>query len=693
MNKRDFLLEVGLEEMPARFVTDAMNQLQEKVTNWLTEEQIEFERVEAFSTPRRLAVLVYQLAEKQEDIEEESRGPAKKIAMDEQGNWTKAALGFARGQGVEESQLFFKEVKGTEYVFAKKFIKGQETISVLPKIQTLITSMSFPKNMRWNQYDLRFVRPIQWLVALYGQDIIPIEITNVSADRYTYGHRFLGGKVEIQHPTDYKTTLLGEHVLVQPEDRKNAIRQQIKGIEEERNWTIPVDEGLLEEVTNLVEYPTALFGGFEESFLVLPEEVLITSMREHQRYFPVQSKEGKLLPYFITVRNGDHQHLENVKKGNEKVLRARLSDAEFFYKEDQKMQISDALARLESIVYHEDLGTTGDKVRRIQKIANQLAKRTGVEQSEEVERAAKLCKFDLVTQMVYEFPELQGRMGEEYALKAGESPVVSKAIKEHYMPRFSGDQSPSTLVGTMVSIADKIDTIVSCFSIGLIPTGSQDPYALRRQAAGIVQMVVDHKLSISVEEIIDVALSVAKKNQLLKREEKEIVQDLTEFFTLRMKNLLQEKGVRYDIIDAILVGQLGELTTVVKKADVLMEQVNTPRFKEIVEALSRVTNIAAKAKDLKSIQIDPSLFEKEEEKALFAFYENASEKVEQLMNEGNPTEAFQLLASGQEVIHQYFDNIMVMAKEDALKTNRLSQMKKLADTIESFAQFNAIVFS
>ncbi|WP_209123019.1 glycine--tRNA ligase subunit beta [Alkalihalobacillus sp. BA299] len=691
MSKKDFLLEIGLEEMPARFVTDAMEQLKNKVESWLKNGNIAYDTIDTYSTPRRLAISITGLAEKQEDTVEEARGPAKKIAVDEEGNWTKAALGFARGQGLNAEDLFFKELNGQEYVFAKKHIIGQETKAVLPEIEEIIKNLHFPKNMRWNQYDLRYVRPIQWLVALYGSEVIPFEITNVQTSRISYGHRFLGSETAIEEPKDYVQALLAEHVIVSPTERKEAIRNQIKQIEEQNGWIVPIDEDLLEEVNNLVEYPTALHGSFDESFLEVPEEVLITSMREHQRYFPVQTVEGKLLPHFITVRNGNHEFLENVVKGNEKVLRARLSDAQFFYREDQKLKIDDALQRLETIVYHEELGSLGEKVRRVQTVSNQLAKKLGINEKSNINRAAELCKFDLVTQMVYEFPELQGRMGEEYALKAGEKPEVALAIKEHYMPRFANDQSPSTVTGTVVSIADKLDTIITCFGIGLIPSGSQDPYALRRQAAGIIQMILDNNLSLSVEEVLDIGLQIIDDNQLLKRSREEVRKDLLEFFKLRVKNTLQERGVRYDIVDAVLQDSIGNVDTIVKKAQLLMEQLEAPSFKETVEALSRVTNISSKANGL--TELSESLFEQDEEKTLYNVYLETDQKVKQALENGDVKEAYLALANIQETINLYFDNIMVMAEDETVKQNRLVQMKLLAHTIQSFANFNSIVFA
>lgn len=692
MSKRDFLLEIGVEEMPARVVTNAMNQLKDAVASWLKKEAVEFDDVTAYSTPRRLAVIVSGVVEKQADTEEEARGPAKKIAQDENGEWTKAALGFARGQGIDPSELYFAEQKGVEYVFAKKFTVGQEVKRILPKVEAIVKGLHFPKNMRWNNYDLRYVRPIHWIVALFGDEVIPFEITNVKSNRVTRGHRFLGKEVEMKMANEYVESLRKEHVIVDPNERKQLIREQIVELANENDWVIPIDEELLEEVNNLVEIPTALFGSFDESFLEVPEEVLITSMREHQRYFPVQNKDGKLLAHFVTVRNGNREHLDNVRSGNEKVIRARLSDAVFFYREDQKRPLDDFLAELENIVYHEELGSLGDKVRRIEEHASELSRVLHVTETDKVNRAAKLCKFDLVTQMVSEFPELQGRMGEDYALKAQEDPTVARAIFEHYMPRFSGDASPKTMVGTVVSLADKLDTITTCFGIGLIPTGSQDPYALRRQAAGIVQMILDHQLDVELEQLLVLSLEIAEQRGLLKRDRNEVLTDLANFFNLRVKNVLQEKGIRYDVIDAVSTEAIGKIDLIVKKAEYLATKLEEPTFKGLVETLSRVTNIAKKA-DEKASSIDLALFEKDVEQALYHAYVEANDKLHAYVENKEIEQAYAVLESLQPTINDYFEQIMVMADNEAVKQNRLSQMKALASVITAFANFQAIVFS
>ncbi|TDL82262.1 glycine--tRNA ligase subunit beta [Peribacillus frigoritolerans] len=685
MSKHDLLLELGLEELPARFVTDAMNQLSLKTANWLKEKNISFGEVNVFSTPRRLAVQIEGVAEKQEDIEEEAKGPAKKIALDRDGNWSKAAVGFSRGQGASVEDIFFKEIGGIEYAHVQKFIKGKETKELLTDLREIITGLTFPKNMRWGSQELRFARPIKWMIALYGQEVIPFNITGVQTGKETRGHRFLGSDQVINHPSEYEKSLLSQFVIASPVKRKEAILTQLHHIEEENKWNIPIDKDLLEEVTNLVEYPTALFGKFEEEYLSLPEEVLVTTMKEHQRYFPVKNAEGELLPYFVTVRNGDHNHIENVARGNEKVLRARLSDAAFFYNEDQKLVISDNVKKLDKIVFHEELGSTGDKVRRMTSLSQTLAERFNVSSEEKthVLRAAEICKFDLVTHMVYEFPELQGIIGEKYARAFGEAEEVAAAVNEHYMPRHAEDSAPASTAGAIVALADKLDTIAGFFSIGVIPTGSQDPYALRRQASGIVQILLAKKWTISLDELFDLAL--APFNEI---DQNKVKNEMLAFFKMRVKHVLDEKKIRYDIIDAVLGAGHMELTAIMEKAAVLEDAAKDESFKGIMEAFARVQNISKKGT---GAAVNPELFKNKEEQELYNQYVHVKDEYEANTAAGEYHAAFAALRSLQPFIQTYFNETMVMAEDEALKNNRLAQMKQLAALIESFANMDAVI--
>lgn len=690
---KDILFEIGLEEVPARFIRAAMEQLKDRTAKWLEASRISHSGVSAYATPRRLTVLVKDAAEKQEDISEEVKGPSRKIALDASGEWSKAALGFARSQGVSPEQFTFKELAGVEYIYATKNSDGVNTSSLLSEgLSGIVSAMTFPKNMRWGAYDFKFVRPIRWLVALFGQEVINLEITGVKAGNVSRGHRFLGTEAVIAEPAQYVETMRSQHVLVDVKEREELILNQINKLAEEKGWTIAIKEDLLEEVLFLVETPTVLFGTFDASFLNIPQDVLITSMREHQRYFPVFDAAGALLPFFVTVRNGNAESLDVIAKGNEKVLRARLSDAKFFYEEDQKLQISDALAKLENIVYHEELGSVGDKVRRIRAVADRLAAKLGLsaKATAEVNRTADICKFDLVTHMVYEFPELQGTMGEDYARKAGESEAVARGIFEHYQPRFAGDAVPASEVGLVVSLADKIDTIVGCFSIGIIPTGSQDPYALRRQAAGIVQMVLEHKLTISLQEIFDAALEVHENLRTEKPFAPDLRINLYEFFGLRVKRLLSD-NVRYDVVDAVIAAGFDDIVAVVGRSRALMDTVNGQTdFKITVDSLTRVSNLAAKAAEGSAVA--PSLLKEEAERKLYETWQAIHIPYQEALRSRNAEEALRILSGLKDAVTGFFDSVMVMADDEQIRANRLALLAGIDADSKAFADFGKLVW-
>lgn len=685
MTKRDLLLEIGMEEIPARYVVQSMEQLEEKVKQLLTQQSIGFGAVESFSTPRRLAVLIKDVDEKQKDLKEEVRGPSKKVALDAEGNWTKAAIGFTRGQGKTVDDIYFKEVKGVEYVFVEKFTPGKDTLEVLKQLKDLILSITFPKQMRWGDLDIRYIRPIRWIVALFGDTVIPIDIANVSSSNETFGHRFLGEKITLNEPKEYKEKLLAKYVICDYHERRDAIFNQLKHLEHDMGWKIPVDPDLLDEVTNLVEYPTVLYGKFDEKFLQLPKEVLITTMKEHQRYFPVTDSNHKLLPYFVTVKNGDHNNLEIIAKGNEKVLKARLQDAVFFYEEDQKLSIEMALNKLKGVLYHDEIGTYKEKLERIRSLADTISQFVGIqdEEREDTLRAAEICKFDLVTQMVGEFPELQGFMGEQYAKYHGEKESVAKAINEHYMPRSSDGDLPETVPGAIVALSDKLDTLASLFAIGVIPTGSEDPYSLRRQATGVVQILEQFGWNIDLTALLSSAVKLTAN--FAKKGNAEIVQDLLHFFRLRFKHLLSEKGIRYDIIDGVLASPITSVKAVMKKAEIINARKDMEGFKEDLEALSRIINISAKA--VKAGEIDTELFENDAETALF----NEYVQLKNMSASADEETFYNLLVGMRPVINDYFDRTMVMAEDEKVRQNRLSLMKELADLICGYCHFQHIV--
>lgn len=682
---RDLLLEIGLEELPAQYVLRSEKQLAERVDAFLKEARVDFGSIEVYSTPRRLAVIVRDVAETQQDLTETLRGPAKKIAQDAEGNWSKAAQGFARGRGLTVEDLYFAEEKGVEYVFAERHEKGQETLSLLNGLEDVVRSLTFPKNMKWGTSNLRYMRPIRWLIALFGQDIIDFTIEGVKTNNVTRGHRFLSkGDVVISSPAEYVQTLESAFVMANYEMRKAEIERQIQELATKQGWTIPLDADLLEEVTNLVEWPTALFGKFDEAYLDLPEEVLITTMKEHQRYFPVYL-EGTLKNYFVTVRNGNAEHLENVARGNEKVIRARLADAVFFYEEDKKTKIDDQLGRLDRIVFHEKLGTIGAKARRVTKIAQELAPLFEAD-LEKVSRAGAIHKFDLVSQMVYEFTELQGIMGEKYALQQGEDKEVAAAIREHYMPRFAGDASPETATGAVLALADKLDSIAAFFGIGMIPSGSQDPFALRRQAQGVVQILGDWKIDLSIDKLLSKVVELQLEEGLYEADKEQVKAQLDDFFKLRLKYRLQEQQVRYDVIDAVLTTSL----TVVRldaRAEAIQEFVSTDA-KALIEQLSRVVNISKKGE---AGDVDPSLFENDYEIALHEAIEQIAPATADAVEMGDYKKALDLLQQLESPIMKYFEHTMVMSDDEAVRQNRLHEMNRLATTIKRVADFNALV--
>lgn len=688
---KDLLFEIGLEEMPARFIRAAVEQLKERTSKWLGDSAISYESIESYATPRRLTVLVKGVAEKQEDVHEEVKGPSRKIALDENGNWSKAALGFARSQGVEPDQFTFRELSGTEYIYVSKSREGVETKSLLSEaLLGILHAMNFPKNMRWGSYDFKFVRPIRWLVALFGSETIDLEIAGVKSGKITRGHRFLGEDTMIASPAEYVEALRAQHVIADIQEREAMIVAQIEGLAKQQNWNIAVKEDLLEEVLFLVETPTVLFGKFEESFLNIPQEVLITSMREHQRYFPVLNEAGALLPFFVTVRNGDERSLELIARGNEKVLRARLSDAKFFYEEDQRLAIKDALSKLESIVFHEELGTVGDKVRRIRRNSEKLSALLGADSgtAEAVNRTAEICKFDLVTQMVYEFPELQGVMGEDYARKAGESEAVAKAVFEHYQPRFAGDAVPASQVGSIVSIADKLDTIAGCFSIGIIPTGSQDPYGLRRQAAGIVQIILEHQLEAGLSQLFELAVDTHAHFHELKRSREEIVKDMMDFFGLRVRKTLSDH-CRYDVVDAVMESGYDDVVSVISRGNGLMKAVESSDFKNACEAFGRVSNLASKASGVK---VRSDLLHDPEEAKLHQALSDITPEFHRQLETKDASGALTSLASLQGPINAFFDAVMVMAEDEQIRTNRLALLLAIDQELKRFAHFGKLVW-
>lgn len=679
------LLEIGTEEIPARFLPKINIQLAELVAKKFADKKIPYDTVRVYSTPRRLAFLLTGLVKQQPDNLLEAKGPALKIAKTPEGEYSKAAQGFARSQGVDLADLVEKD----GYIYAVKKLLGKNVKDLLPELLLeIIQELNFPKNMRWANYDIRFVRPIHWLVALLNDQVIPLAIAEVSSSNFTYGHRFLSaGKITLKHAQDYIETLRAEHVIVDPDEREAMIVEQIKTIAQQNQATAKIDEELLEEVVYLVEYPTALCGHFDPEFLVLPKEAIITPMKEHQRYFPLFSEQtGELMPMFITVRNGNDYNLEVIAHGNARVLRARLSDASFFFNEDRKQKLEIRLQKLKNVVFQDGLGSMYDKVERIEKLAVRFAQMVGYQDLAIVKRTAYLAKADLVTGMVCEFTELQGIMGREYAKLEGEAPLVYEGIFEHYLPRFAGDSLPSTATGIFVGLADKIDNIVATFSRGLIPTGSQDPYALRRQALGIVNVLANSTYKLPLDKII---MAACETLNISGQEQQDLATKLQEFFTLRVKNLLIEQGLRYDLVDAILAMQLMDMQDTLKCAKAIKEFAVSQEFVSTVQAFVRVANLTKNVVQASSVRQEKLIEAAEIE--LCKQFNQQKVAIEMAIAEGEYLVALQLINKLVEPINYFFEKVMVMDKDEEIKNNRLALLVNIRELVLKIVDFTKVV--
>ena len=682
---KDLLFEIGTEEIPARFMAGALSQLENIARNKFDELRVGYRDIQVLGTPRRLALIVRDVVEEQADKNSENKGPSIKIAFDANHLPTKAAQGFARGQGVDPADLVVKD----GYVYALVHEVGKPVTTLLPEIlSNIIDRLNFPKNMRWANFDRKFVRPIRWIVALFGSEIIPFTITEVSTGNATRGHRFLSkGELIVNSVDDYFTVLQENYVMVNQEERRSVIREQVQEIALSQGGTVAIDEDLLEEVVYLVEYPTALCGRFEEKYLSLPPEAVITPMREHQRYFPVVSKDGKLLPVFITVRNGAADHIDIVRHGNERVLKARLADAQFFFEEDKKIKLIDRLDKLKTIVFQEGLGTVYDKTIRIEHLALAIAKFIGTENVNRIiERSAKLAKADLVTGMVCEFTELQGTMGKEYALLNGEQPEVAQAIFEHYLPRFAGDILPESVAGKVISIADKLDNIVATFSRGLIPTGSQDPYALRRQALGIVNILIDSSYHVSMNAMLVQTMDLLG---IVPEKREKLLIEIQEFFRLRIKNVLADENIRYDIVDAVMGTNVDDVYDTWLRAKAMANDGGSSEMQKAVQAFTRVGNLV---KNVTAVQaIDESLFTVDEERVLYFAYKDAYEEIQSMTERKDYCGILNAMIRMTEPIDAFFSAVMVMVEDVAVKNNRLALLKGITGLTTNVADLSKIV--
>jgi len=680
--KRDLLFEIGTEEIPAHVMPHLLEDLAQLAETMLKEHRLSYEKVRTLGTPRRAALIVTGLAERQEDVNTETRGPSVAIAFDADGNPTKAGAGFARGQGVDPSALIQRD----GYVYASVHESGAATAELLTSLlPDLVRAIPLPNSMRWGNLDFRFIRPIRWFVALYGTEIVPFTLAGVTSGNHSRGHRTLApADFVITSAADYEAACEKAYIIVDPERRRAMICEQITETAKACGGTAEITPDLLEEVLYLVEYPTALSGSFEEKYLALPAEAVITPMRDHQRYFPVKAADGSLLPAFITVRNGGKAHLDVVAHGNERVLRARLADAQFFFDEDRKKSLAEHREKLKTVVFQRGLGSMYEKTERLMALTTAIVEEMAAGDADgtalaDARRAAELSKADLVTGMVTEFTELQGIMGREYALLDGESPAVARAIDEQYMPRFAGDELPQTPLGVALSVADKIDNIVGTFSQGRIPTGSQDPFGLRRQALGLVLMLIEQESTMLLSDLVDEACDLYDLEEF--RDKMQVY--VADFIRLRLKNVLSERGVRYDVQEAVL-GDVDLVADVPVRAAYVERLLASEGGEALVQSFVRVGNIA---RSVTGGTVDPALFKAEEEGALLSAYQAAAAA----RAEGEDTlPAEQALGRA---IDTFFDAVMVMDKDARVKENRLSLLKMIDDYLLETADYSKIVLN
>lgn len=686
----NYLLEIGVEELPSRFVNMAIEQLNEKSKKLLQENEIGFEDVKVYATPRRLSLIIEGLDEKQKDIQKEVKGPSVKIAYDDDKKPTKPLLGFMKSQNITEDDLIRKELKGTDYVFANISSIGRKSQEILAEIMpSLIRDINFPKNMRWGGKNIRFARPIRWIVSLLNNEVVPFDFEGIPVGNKTKGHRFLGSSdITIDEVNNYEKLLEENYVILDQNKRREIIKYESTKIAKSLGGEIHENEDLLEELTFIVEYPTPIKGSIKEKYLSLPKEVVTTTMIDHLRFTPIYSQDGELLPYFITVRNGTKDYEDIVIAGNEKVLGARLEDAKFFYEDDISKPLEEYVENLKGVLFNDKLGSMLEKEKRDGVVAKKIAKSLSFadEAIEALDRVSHLSKADLTTKMVIEFTELQGVMGEIYALNSGEKEIVATAIREQYLPKFAGDELPKSSVGSIFSLADKIDTIVGLFAIGEIPTGSADPFALRRSAIGIINIIRNTGWKFNLNEAIETSLYEYINDLGLTFNHEEVINNIREFFFGRIKTMLQEEGIRYDIIDAVLISE-SEIYNIFEKAKELNEWFSLDRT-NFVDAYNRINNLT---KNVEFTEIDENILKEDEEKNLYNKFVEIDDKFKDALSSENYKEAMDLLDDLVPSIDAFFDKVMVMAEDENLRKNRLALINSIEENIQKILKIENIV--
>ena len=683
---KDLFLEIGCEEIPAGFVPKAMADMETLMKRELESARLGYGEIVTLGTPRRLVLAVKGIAERQPDAELTAMGPAKSVAYDKDGKPTRAAEGFARGQGVDVAALTVVMTEKGEYLAAKKSEVGRDSADLLPEmLPRLMNAIPFKKSMRWADLDVRFARPIHWIVALFDSVVVPFSFGNIESGSASRGHRFMANTTfPVRDFAHYLEECERHFVIPDPEKRKEIIRREIERVAKQAKGNVLPDESLLEQVSFLVEYPSAVHGTFSEDFLVVPREVLITSMREHQRYFSLVDDQGKLLPGFITINNTLTDDPQVVVKGNERVLRARLSDARFFFDEDHKVRLDARVEALKSIVYQAKLGTSYEKMERFRALAQGLAGRLNPAVSEKVYRAATLCKADLVTGMVGEFPEVQGIMGREYAIHDGEDVAVANAIAEHYLPTQAGGALPASDIGAFVSLADKMDTICGCFCVGLIPTGSADPYALRRSALGIINIIIEKGYREPLSALIKSSLDLLTGKSV--RPLEEVQRDVLEFFRGRFVNLMADRFPS-DVVDAVVSVSFDDLVEAGAKIAALAEFRNRSDFGPLAVAFKRVCNIV---KEGVETPVSAELFQDPAEAELHDALKQVAGKVEAALSGADYLAALTEIATLKPAVDLFFEKVMVMAEDERVRGNRLALLTGIARLFGRLADFSRL---
>ena len=675
---KSFLLEIGTEEIPARFIPRGLSILNEGVSRLLNSFAIDYGLIHEYASPRRLTLLIEDVAGKQQDRTVETMGPPRKVAFDDSGAPTKAAEGFARSLNIDTSALRIVKTDRGEYVSAIIEEKGRRTVDVMGEaLPKMISSLQLPKSMRWGSGTIRFFRPIHWIVALYGDEIVPFELEGINSTNVSYGHRFLSpAAIPITVPVNYVSELSANNVIVDPDERKRIISDGLKKIEAQYECRVPDDRELLSLVVNLVEYPTVVLGSFDEKFLDLPKDLLVTVMRTHQKYFSTDDGKGNILPYFVVVSNTKSDNNETVRRGAERVLRARLEDARFYYAEDRTRPLIDYVEELKNVTFQEKLGSLFQKTERVTELCAFIAEQVGIEKRDHILRAAKLARADLVTGVVSEFPELQGYMGQIYASASGENSEVSSAIHEHYLPRFAGDKLPSSETGAILSLADKIDSIASFFSLDLIPTGSEDPYALRRQAAGIVNILHDRDYPISLDSMVNkalMALGASDKNR------EALTKKVLRFFHPRLEGIYLSQGHTIDIINAVLPSENLIIRDINYRLALLTRLKKEAEFPDLLAAAKRVYNILVKARPG---GVNPSLLREDAEKNLQKAVSHVKERIS--------ASDFKSLLELKDSINTFFNDVLVMDKDPEIQENRISLLFTVKALFESLGDFSKL---